>query len=47
MKHLPNDHADNPIQHKDKLCNHYFRSYKVHKMLTAFILLRMILVKTN
>ena len=38
MKYLPNYHVDNPIQHKDKLCSDYFRSYKVHQMLTAFAL---------
>ena len=47
MKHLRNDQVDNPIQHKDKLCNDYFRSCKVHQMLTAFILLCMILLETN
>ena len=44
MKHLPNDHIDNAIQHKNKLCNDYFRSYKVHQMLTAFMLLCMIFI---
>ena len=47
MKHLPNDHVENPIQHKNKLCSDYFKSYKVHQILTAFILLCMILVETN
>ena len=47
MKHLPNDHVDNPIHQKDKLSNDYFRSYKVHQMLTALILICMILEETN
>ena len=38
------DHVDHPIQHKDKLSNDYFRSYKVHQLLTAFILLCMIVI---
>ena len=44
MEHLPNDHVDHSIQYKDKLCNDYFRSYKVHQMLTAFMLLCMIFI---
>ena len=24
MEHLPNDHVDHPIQHKDKLYNDYW-----------------------
>ena len=47
MKHLPNDHVDNPIQQKDKLSNDYFRRDKVQQMLTALILICMILEETN
>ena len=36
MKHLPNDHVDNPIQQKNKLSNDYFRRDKVQQMLKAF-----------
>ena len=43
MEHLPNDQADHLNQHKDKICNDYFRIYKVLQMLTSFILLCMIL----
>ena len=38
------DHVDHPIQHKDKVGNVYFRSYKVQQLLTVFILLWMIVV---
>ena len=44
MEHIPNNHVDHPIQHRDKQSNDYFRSYKVHQMLTAFILLCMIVI---
>ena len=47
MKHLPNDHVDNPIQQKDKLSNDYFRRDKVQQMLTVLILICMILEETN
>ena len=47
MKHLPNDHVDNPIQQKNKLSNDYFRRDKVQQMLKTLILICMILVETN
>ena len=47
MKHLPNDHVDNPIQQKNKLSNDYFRRDKVQQMLKALILICMILEETN
>ena len=53
MKHLPNDHVDHPIQHKDKLYNDYWScamtiktpaDVEVQQMLTIFILLCMIFI---
>ena len=44
MEHLPNDHVDHSIQYKDKLCNDYLRSYKVHQKLTEFMLLCMVFI---